>query len=177
MNTTLFRFINSAAGHFSWLDSGMIFLAEYSIYILAIGVLVLLTRKPPVTIKNRDMAIVAIGSAIVARVGLAELIRWLYYHPRPYWVLENVNLLLGQNLKGSFPSGHTIFAFALATGVYLYSKEAGKWFYSLAIIMAIARIFVGAHWPHDIFGGAILGIGTAIVCNNIYKKYKHKIGL
>ena len=75
----------------------MIFLAEYSIYILAIGVLVLLTRKPPVTIKNRDMA--------------------------------------------------------------------------------IARIFVGAHWPHDIFGGAILGIGTAIVCNNIYKKYKHKIGL
>ena len=173
-NVLLFSYLNAAAGRFSWLDSTMIFLAEYSIYILALGVLVMLTRKPPVTIRNREMAIVALGSAIVARAGVTEIVRWLYYHPRPYWALENVNLLLGQNLNGSFPSGHTMFAFALATGVYLYDKRAGKWFYALAVVMGIARVFVGAHWPYDILGGIVLGVLTTLICQKIYTKHIKK---
>lgn len=121
--------------------------------------------------KWRDLVFVSLGSAIVARWGVASLIRAVYYHPRPYWVLDHVQLLLAKEVESSFPSGHTIFVFALVTGVYLYNKKAGRWFFTLAALVGFSRVFVGVHWPYDIIGGVILGIPTALVCDWIYRKY------
>ncbi len=125
----------------------------------------------------RDMALVAIGSAIVARFGLTTLIRYFYYHPRPYLVITQTHLLLARETESSFPSGHTIFTFALATGVYRYNKKAGLWFYVSACLVGFARVYAGVHWPYDIVAGAVLGIFTAMICDWIFRKYKHVIGL
>ncbi len=143
-------------------------------YVMIIGVLWLAFRNWR---HWRDMAVVSIGSALVARFGVAEIIRHFYYHPRPYWVLGNVHLLLSKELESSFPSGHTIFVFALATCVYLYNKKLGKWYLWAAALVGFARVFAGVHWPYDIVGGVVLGILTALVCDWIFRKYKHKFGL
>lgn len=174
MNTSLFLLINSWAGHVSLLDALMIFCAQYVWYLMTFGVLVMAAHRYP---KWRDMAIVSIGSAAVARLVVGEIIKRLYYHPRPYWVLDNVRLLLAKELESSFPSGHTIFVFALATGVYLYNKKIGKWYFALAGLVGFARVFVGVHWPYDIIGGIVLGIPTALACDWAYRKYKHRLGL
>ena len=125
--------------------------------------------------RRQDMAIVAIGSAVLARLGVAQIIKTLYDHPRPYWILENVQLLLAKEIEYSFPSGHTIFVFALAMGVYLYNKKVGRWFFYAAGLVGLARIFVGVHWPYDIIAGAVLGILTTIICHKIFQKYKHRL--
>ena len=102
-------------------------------------------------------------SAIVARFVFVEAIRFFYYNPRPFLVLENVNQLINHETTGSMPSGHASFYFALATGVCLYNKKAGYIYLILAGLMGFARIFSGVHWPLDIIVEAVLGIGTAIL--------------
>lgn len=55
----------------------------------------------------------------------------------------------------SFPSGHTLVAFALAE---TYGASYGRyWTYPLACIVAYSRIYLGAHWASDVAAGALLG--------------------
>ncbi|MBP9822458.1 MAG: phosphatase PAP2 family protein [Candidatus Pacebacteria bacterium] len=168
MNQSLFLTINGWAGHRVWLDALMYFCAEYLMYvmILAVVVYVIIDYK-----RWRDMAIVSVGSALVARFVVASGIRMFYYHARPYWVLAQTHMLITPEKTSSFPSGHTIFVFSLAMAVYQYNKKVGNWFFLAAILVGFSRIFAGAHWPYDIVAGAVLGVLTAIVCVWGFKKY------
>ena len=63
----------------------------------------------------------------------------------------------------SFPSGHTTRAFAAALLLTVRTKD-WRWgvpLFAYAILMAVSRVYVGAHWPSDVVAGAILGIGWA----------------
>jgi len=58
----------------------------------------------------------------------------------------------------SFPSTHATLAFAFA---YVLSQKEPKlkyWFFTLAIFIALSRIYLGVHYPFDILAGAFLGI-------------------
>ncbi len=151
----------------------MIFCAHYLIYVLVLIVIAyaLLGYR-----RWRDMVIVSIVSAFVARFVVASSIRFFYHHPRPGpdVISEPFHLLLIKEASSSFPSGHTIFVFALATIVYLHHKRAGKWFYAAAALIGFARVYAGVHWPFDIVGGLVLGVLTALVCDKIYRKYFKK---
>jgi len=89
--------------------------------------------------------------------------------PRPAAVLANDQFsIIGKALLGhnSLPSGHTITVFAIltvVTGSLLTSKRLPYNYVILtvgagtAIIVALSRVAVGAHWPLDIVVGASLG--------------------
>jgi undecaprenyl-diphosphatase len=63
----------------------------------------------------------------------------------------------------SFPSGHAATAFAAAVFLALW-YPSGRWvFLGLATIVAISRIVLGAHFPSDVLGGAVIGAGSALV--------------
>src|SRR5579872_472707 len=61
---------------------------------------------------------------------------------------------------GSFPSGHTIAAFSVAT-VFAERYRSHRWApwvaYGLAGVVALSRLNAQAHFPSDIFLGAVLG--------------------
>lgn len=85
--------------------------------------------------------------------------------PRPAAVLEPGQLhVIGDVLRhGSFPSGHTVTAFALA-GCWVLSAPPGRartagWLVALPLAAAIgvSRVAVGAHWPLDVAAGALVG--------------------
>jgi undecaprenyl-diphosphatase len=64
----------------------------------------------------------------------------------------------------SFPSGHTTRAFVAAAFVALSLKD-WRWgapLLAYASVMGLSRIYVGAHWPSDVLGGAVLGIAWAV---------------
>ena len=62
----------------------------------------------------------------------------------------------------SFPSDHSALWFALAATIFFISRRAGI-FLSLYVIfgLALARIYVGTHYPTDILAGGLIGIAVA----------------
>ena len=139
-------------------------------YLLILFVLIIFWKKD----HFKKAVLVSLGSAFVARVVFISIFRYLIYSPRPFLILENVNILMNHEFESSFPSGHASFYFALATGVYLYNKKAGRIFLALAGLMGLARIFVSVHWPLDIIAGAGLGIATALVVNKVLTCFQEK---
>jgi len=62
---------------------------------------------------------------------------------------------------GSFPSGHTIAAFSVAT-VFADRHPKYKWVaYGLAGVVGFSRVSLQAHHPSDVFAGAVLGYAIA----------------
>jgi undecaprenyl-diphosphatase len=176
MDIFLFQRINGLANNSKFLDFVGIFFADYFQYVLGIVLLALLFWPKKDVIKNRLMVISAVLSVVLSRLIFTEIIRFFYHSARPYLVLETANKLIAENQDyASFPSGHAAFFFALATGVFLYNKKLGIWYFIAAILMGLARIFVGVHWPSDILAGAVVGIISGIIVNEIFEKYGTKI--
>lgn len=63
----------------------------------------------------------------------------------------------------SFPSGHTVGAFAIA-GVIAFGSR-NRWLRAAALLVATAiacsRVLTFRHWPSDVLGAAILGLAFA----------------
>jgi undecaprenyl-diphosphatase len=100
----------------------------------------------------------ALGLAAILTFLLAQFIRFIYPHPRPFLIL-NITHLLTESTS-SFPSGHTIFIFGMAAVSSLYSRRLSYFMFVSGLIVGIARIIAGVHYPLDIIGGIIFGILT-----------------
>lgn len=69
----------------------------------------------------------------------------------------------------SFPSGHTITSFAIASVVAIVAVREGNraigWFWlAVAALVGVSRIYRGVHWPTDVLASAVLGAFFGVVC-------------
>lgn len=75
----------------------------------------------------------------------------------------------------SFTSSHATNTFAFAMICILLFRRRYKWVTPLALFWAsmvsYAQVYVGVHYPFDIIGGAILGVGMTIILYNIAIRY------
>jgi len=176
LNVNLFDIFFGFAHQNVFLDYLGIFFADYMQYVLAAIFLILFFSKKHKK-QHRTMVVVATMSAIAARYIVKPLIVFFYAEPRPFIALTQikplVKVMTSENLQ-SFPSGHTLFFFALATTVFLFNKKLGVWFLISAALISFARIYVGVHWPIDVFAGVIIGILTGMVGHYLYKKFGQK---
>ena len=154
---TLFRAVNGLAGQSRLLDAAMIATAKYApiIYALALAAL-WLTWRP----KNQRAALIA-GISALAALGLGQIVGHIFPRDRPY-LAHHVSLLITHSPDTSFPSDHTTLAFAVASAVWIFNRRAGIALAVFGLLVAFARIFVGAHYPGDVVGGAVLGAITSL---------------
>ena len=127
--------------------------------------------SPLLLFRPQALAAVLMG---VPLGGLSSvLLKRVFDAPRPAAVLDAAQYhLIGPLLSHhSFPSGHTISAFAAAVAVLAVLQSGARHdgpsairfagFFVVAIGLAsavgISRVAVGAHWPVDVLAGAACG--------------------
>ncbi|PEY43412.1 undecaprenyl-diphosphatase [Bacillus cereus] len=157
-NIDAFRWINDLGKQYSSLNPIMVFVAEYMLYALVLGVLIYwFTRNN----KNRMMIIQGGLAFIVAEI-IGKIVGQFYSHHQPFAVLPNVNQLVEHEIDNSFPSDHTILFFSICVSILLVRKKEGWLWLMLAFCVAISRIWVGVHYPIDVVTGALVGIISAL---------------
>ncbi len=168
MNTELLFILNGILGNSALLDGVVLFFAKYYIYAIALIAAVTWYRdiwKESLSEFWQDTK--ALIAAVVGAEALTLLIRFFYDSPRPLWELDIPYLF--EKTSNSFPSGHTMFAFSLATAMYFFgNKKIAYMLYASGFFIGIARVAAGVHYPTDILGGIVLGTAVGYAAHYFF---------
>lgn len=107
----------------------------------------------------------AAGSALVsAGVALAinRFIAAVWLRQRPY-ITHHIAHPWINSTDASFPSDHSSASFAIAFAVLMLDPVAGAVFLVFAVVIAVGRLFIGAHYPSDVAAGLLIGAVAAVV--------------
>ena len=83
--------------------------------------------------------------------------------------LDRINLVEGVDLHfgpTSFPSGHSMAAFALFAALAFMcpaKRTPGLVFFLLALSVGISRVYLVQHFLPDVYAGSIIGLGLAFL--------------
>lgn len=118
-------------------------------------------------IQRKRLSAVMLAAGLAGGVALSEGLKGLFERERPPAEFQVV-----ETLNASFPSGHALLStvFYLSVGVMLArvlpSKRLKAWVMGVAITVALlvglSRIYLGAHWAGDVFAGWSLGAAWAM---------------
>ncbi len=164
MDGAIVRWLNGGVGAFAPLDAVMEILVS-DFFVPVTGSLVLfglwLHGRGPERFRNQMLTIVGVSSVGAANA-VTALINALFFRDRPF--LDNeLTLLFYEPTDSSFPSNAAAVGFAVATAVFVRHRRTGAALYALAFLWGLARVYAGVHYPTDVIGGAVVGIGSAIV--------------
>lgn len=166
LDTRLFLFINHLP-HTPFLNAiALLFsgIGAFGIIWILLGMFLFLREE------QRDrwfFAPIIVG--IAAAWATVELIlKPLIARPRPDIALGAI--VVQDGIAGfSFPSGHAAIAWAMMTVLSHYEPRFSKWFFLLATLISLSRMYVGVHYPSDVFIGGLIGWSIGTVALGVIK--------
>ena len=115
------------------------------------------------TKKYRKYGLMLLAGLVVAMLAGNLALKNLFARPRPCWLDESVPLLIDRPRDYSFPSGHTMAATIGATILTAADRRFGWAAIPLAVLIAFSRMYLYVHFPSDILGGAVIGVGIGLL--------------
>ena len=99
------------------------------------------------------LAIVLIAVAVVSPV-----MKSLIYRERPFYTHQHIEKR-SEGGESSFPSGHSMEAFALAVTLSLCFRRKSVTITAVtwALLVGYSRIALGVHYPSDVLAGMLIG--------------------
>lgn len=126
--------------------------------VFAAGILALIARRP----RLAGLVVMAGGSAWV----LAKLVKRVVERGRPDEYLPDVIIRGALQIGQGFPSGHAAVIAAIATVATPYLSRSGRLLvWTVVGLVALARVYTGAHLPLDVVAGVLVGWGSGCVVN------------
>jgi membrane-associated phospholipid phosphatase len=108
------------------------------------------------------------------------IIKQTWNEPRPvlyfkeHFPTVQLHQVLGEHMhmSHSFPSGHTITAFAFFLALSFYSKRPSLHFlyFILALLVGYSRIYLSQHFAIDVLAGSFIGVSVTIICKYYFDK-------
>lgn len=182
ISDNIFFKLYSLAHQSKLVDGLIVFCAEYLPYLVIIFIVVYIFyrdlgdfdwRNPFGIIKKRINQLFNIFIPSITAWVLTSILKSIFFQPRPFIKFtESVNPLFTHGGMDSFPSGHATFYMALAISIYFINKKLGWVYFFIALVIGLARIITGIHFPIDILAGYLLGLIVALIFQIIFKQRK-----
>ena len=150
-------------------DDLMVFLTSgrLSGHIFVLAALFMVIRKGKTGFLVILLALLAVGLSDFTASGI---LKPLVQRIRPCFALDHVRLLISQPQSYSFASSHAANSAAVAVITWIFFHQGvlvEKLFTGLMIFYALSvsfsRVYVGVHYPGDVFAGMVIGICSAFL--------------
>ena len=162
-DTSAFLKVNDS--HVTFLNKIMIYLTEYGREAFWIMTIILLFIFGGIA--GKKTAIV-LALAFIVLIPIGFVAKEVVHRPHP--TIPESDFLLAQDPNEySYPSGHaTIVSAGAAIALALFRDSKRKLAISLALtaeaaLVCISRVYVGGHYPLDVVGGILLGVGISFL--------------
>jgi undecaprenyl-diphosphatase len=116
--------------------------------------------------------VLAVGAAaLAAGAGIALFLRLkkLIGRKRPCQIEPHCWATLLPPDQFSFPSGHTITAFAVAVSLSQFYPSLAVGLLFCAVSVAASRILLGMHFLSDVLAGALIGTALALGAGSLVR--------
>lgn len=109
------------------------------------------------------------GLAFLAAVGVADAakstVKRLVKRSRPHHAMEQGEYRFetggsSDKKEQSFPSGHVAGTVAAAETVARFYPASAPYVRGSAVLLSLARVIKGSHWPLDLAAGALIGLAA-----------------
>ena len=168
-DTSAFLKVNDS--HVAFLNNIMICLTKFGREAFWIVTIILLFILGGIAGKKTAIVLVL---AFIVLIPIGYAAKDLVQRERP--MVPDSDVILAQDSDFSFPSGHaTIVSAGAAIALALFRDSKRKLAISLALtaeaaLVCISRVYVGGHYPLDVVGGILLGVGIAFLFIGATKK-------
>lgn len=159
----LFRAVNRLADRTSWAHGAAATYAQVGIVAFAALLVAGWWAARASADSDRMARVLWAGAGALAALGVNQAVAGLVHRARPYAALAGVHVLVPRTSDVSFPSDHAVVAGAVAAGLTMAWRRLGLVAAALALVMAAARVYVGAHYPADVIAGLALGAAVVVL--------------
>jgi undecaprenyl-diphosphatase len=166
MDTSIYHALNNFAYEHAWVGDVAKFFALDAVFVL-VGLLALAwlvrARGDWLARGRTRVALLAAGLSTILALLIVQVIDRVWDRQRPFVVLHEFHKLIAHPADASFPSDHVSGAFAIVFALMLFRRWQIAWAaLAVAVLIGVARVMVGVHWPSDVLGGVGVGALAAI---------------
>ena len=162
MDWRIFHAIYSLSLRHHWLGSAFHAIEQVSLpFMVVVTAGLWFLARPGGDRKWKLAAANALAAAAVAVV-VNLVIHSIWDRPRPYEA-HTISHPWSSSTDASFPSDHASASLAIAFAVLAFDTVAGALFLAAALLIAVGRLLVGAHYPGDIAASVLVAAGAALL--------------
>ncbi|MFE9118476.1 phosphatase PAP2 family protein [Streptomyces sp. NPDC007172] len=168
----LYGDITDFARHTHWLNGPVFAYTSYGVALFAVLMLAgwWIARREDASVMA---AALSAPIAVVLAYVVNDAVKSVFTEPRPCRALPHDFLIekCPPVNDYAFPSNHTTVAAAAAVALFLVDRRLGAIAALAALLMAASRVYVGAHYPHDVLVALVVGGVVALAVTWSARRY------
>lgn len=163
---SLFTTVTDFARDTKWLNTPVELWTNAGLGVFAVLMLMGWWNARRRDIRSMTLALAA-PVAVVAAFAVAEVAKKLVAQVRPCYSLPHDYFVDACPARSdyAFPSGHTTVAAATVAALWLLDRRLSAIAAAFAVVEGFTRVYVGAHYPHDVIGAALIALPVAYLAS------------